>query len=64
MQKLYRDSKGRFVSRESKVEELKGFIIALNDLAIYYNAPHPVFLKGHAPFFRWFRNQYKIYECF
>ena len=74
MQKLYRDSKGRFVSRESRVEILKDGIKWLHykntHRVKYEDRPEWILISGDiwsrraAYYFRQFRNRYGIYECF
>jgi len=71
-QKLYRDSKGRFVGRERLVSALRIWIDMIQLLAgtsaVMINAhgfeiyPMPRGELAHC--LRQFRNQYKIYECF
>ena len=69
-QKLYRDSKGRFVNRKELVEELRGMIRISNHAGmnrIYQTFPPQIIRASRkclASYIRQFRNKHKIYECF
>ncbi len=65
-QKLYRDSKGKFVSRKEKVEKLKRRLRGLQTYAAilleFPSSHYKVRWKGCE--YRRFRNKHKIYETF
>ena len=59
MQKIYRDSKGKFVSRENLVEDFKFYLNDFRENSVYYNDK-----QFMAQTFRQFRIRHGIYECF
>ena len=61
MQKLYRDSKGRFVSRKTLVEEIK---LHLSYLPGFVRLRDLVTARVLGERVRTLRNKHKIYETF